>query len=94
MSSCICIVYFSILQNQFGLVRYEIIGDDQAAQFFAINEENGEISLLQSVEDDTQSTYQVIYLFICLFIQVLFSYLFASDGSTGELSIALKRVRV
>ena len=49
-----------ILQAQFGVVRYEIIGDDEASRYFSIDDESGEIILQVSVEEDTETVYQVL----------------------------------
>ncbi len=47
-------------EDQFGRVRYRIIGDDTAPKYFEIDETSGDIKLKESVEDDTLTEYQVL----------------------------------
>jgi len=43
----------------FGLIRYRIIGDDNAPVFFTIDEKTGVIMLYDSVALDATMEYQV-----------------------------------
>ncbi len=47
-------------EDQFGRVRYRIIGDDTAPKYFEIDDTSGDIKLKESVEDDTLTEYQVL----------------------------------
>ena len=46
-------------QGPYNVIGYRIIGDDNAARFFAINEVSGEISVAQSVDRDEAEVYRV-----------------------------------
>ncbi|KAI0235644.1 Cadherin-99C [Lamellibrachia satsuma] len=46
-------------KDRFGIIRYEIIGDDTAPNYFSINPESGEVKLKKKVETDTLTGYQV-----------------------------------
>lgn len=48
-----------VLQDQFGLVRYRMIGDDSGPNFFEVNPDSGQVNLISSVEGDTLSEYRV-----------------------------------
>ncbi|KAK3089813.1 hypothetical protein FSP39_006721 [Pinctada imbricata] len=45
--------------SPFNVVRYSIIGDDSATNFFAINEVQGNVSLRSSVNFDSTSNYKI-----------------------------------
>ena len=40
-------------------MRYRIIGDDSAPNYFSVNEKNGEVKLSAKVAEDTEVLYQV-----------------------------------
>ena len=46
-------------QGPYNVLGYRIIGDDNAARFFAINEVSGEISVARSVDRDEAEVYRV-----------------------------------
>lgn len=48
-----------MLQDPFNKVKYDIIGDDSASTFFAINPDNGEVTLKGSVNSDVATEYKV-----------------------------------
>ena len=72
MCTCECIIKIVIniliiqylccmlsLQDRFGVVRYEIIGDDTAPNYFSIDRESGQVKLKKTVKTDTLTEYQV-----------------------------------
>ena len=46
-------------REQFGDVKYRVLGDDSAPNFFAVDETSGDVTLQTSVADDTETTYRV-----------------------------------
>ena len=50
-----------ILQDEYNRVRYEIVGDDNAPNYFSVNEDNGQIILRRSVNNDDKTEYKVMF---------------------------------
>ena len=48
-----------LVQEQFGEVRYRVIGDDSAPGFFSVSAESGQVSVSRSVQGDTEIQYRV-----------------------------------
>ena len=46
-------------REPFNSVLYSIIGDDNAPVFFSISEDNGEIRVKNSLQEDTETEYTV-----------------------------------
>lgn len=67
----------SFIQDQFGLIKYRMIGDDSGPGFFELNEETGEITLKSGVETDIVAEYRVRTLFLCMDKRHIF-YLFCN----------------
>jgi len=49
-----------LFQGQFGILKYNIIGDDNAPVYFNISETGGDITLKRSVNSDSQTVYKVM----------------------------------
>ena len=50
-----------LFQAPYNVVTYTLIGDDQAANFFAIDKLTGQISVKRSLNDDSSQVYKVSY---------------------------------
>lgn len=50
---------FACVQEPFNTVRYAIIGDDAATNYFRINAESGAIQISNNLENDATRTYSV-----------------------------------
>ena len=46
-------------REQFGDVKYRVLGDDSAPNFFEVDETTGDVTVRQSVADDSETTYRV-----------------------------------
>lgn len=46
-------------REQFGDVKYRVVGDDSAPNFFVVDESSGDVTLQSSLVDDSETTYRV-----------------------------------
>ena len=47
------------LQKDFSTITYEIVGDDTAPMYFAVNPESGQITTKATLENDDVELYRV-----------------------------------
>ena len=46
-----------LFQGAFGIVKFELIGDDSSTFYFEIDSESGQITLKEKIEDDSAMSY-------------------------------------
>lgn len=64
---CVINIYQTCtIQSPFKDVTYSLVGDSTAVVYFQVDSSNGGVSLRQSVQADTASTYRVnFYMYLC-----------------------------